>query len=46
VALEGRNLADKMYYRSAMLLSNATSPAVTAYPGDPRMVNIRIGYSF
>jgi len=46
VALEGRNLADKMYYRAAMLLSNATSPTTIAYPGDPRMVNVRVGFNF
>jgi iron complex outermembrane receptor protein len=46
VALEGRNLADKMYYKNAMVLSNAISPTVTAYPSDPRMVNVRVGFKF
>ncbi len=46
VALEGRNLADKMYYRAALLLSNATSPSTTVYPSEPRMVNLRVGFKF
>ena len=46
VALEGRNLANKMYYRSTLLLSSATAPAVTVYPSEPRMVNVRVGFNF
>jgi iron complex outermembrane receptor protein len=46
VVLEGRNLANKMYYRNALQLSNATSPATTVYPAEPRMVNLRVGVNF
>lgn len=46
VALEARNIANKKYYRNALLLSNATSPATTIYPSDPRMVNVRVGFKF
>jgi outer membrane receptor for ferric coprogen and ferric-rhodotorulic acid len=34
VAVEGRNLADKMYYRSTLLLSSAVQ------------VNVRVGFNF
>jgi iron complex outermembrane receptor protein len=46
VALEGKNLADNHYVLDGLQLGSAVKPTVTGYPGDPRMVDIRVGVKF
>lgn len=46
VTLEGKNLTKKQYYQSTLQYSNATSPAVIAFPGDPRSIAVRFGFEF
>ena len=45
-SIEGRNLANKRYLVAGLLSANATRPAVTGYPGEPRQVLFRVGFSF
>jgi iron complex outermembrane receptor protein len=46
IALEGKNLLDNHYSLDGLQLSSAVRPTVTAYPGDPRMFDIRVGVKF
>jgi iron complex outermembrane receptor protein len=46
VAFDVRNVADKHYSRAGLQQSNPTSPAVSAYPNDPRNYLLRLQYSF
>jgi iron complex outermembrane receptor protein len=46
VALEGKNLFNIHYSLDGLQLSSAVRPTVTAYPGDPRMADIRFGVKF
>lgn len=46
VTLDVRNLADKLYSRAGLQQSNATSPAVSAFPNAPRTYTLRLQYSF
>jgi iron complex outermembrane receptor protein len=46
VALEGKNLLDNRYSLDGLQLASPTRPTVTAYPGPPRMVDIRLGVKF
>ncbi|MEP7311564.1 MAG: TonB-dependent receptor [Pseudomonadota bacterium] len=46
ITLDVRNLTDKRYSRAGLQLSNATTPAVSAYPNDPRNYMLRLQYSF
>jgi iron complex outermembrane receptor protein len=46
VALEGRNLFNKHYVLAGLQLANPVRPTVTGYPGDPRVVDIRLSANF
>lgn len=46
VTVDGRNLLNEKYYANALILSNATSPSTTVYPGDPRILKVRLGFNF
>ncbi|WP_338425929.1 TonB-dependent receptor [Sphingopyxis kveilinensis] len=46
LSVEGRNLANKRYLVAGLLSANPVQPAVTGYPGEPRQVMFRVGYSF
>ena len=46
VALEGKNLTDNHYVLDGLQLASPVVPTVTGYPGDPRMLDIRIGAKF
>lgn len=46
VAVEGRNLADKIYRQAGLQTSNPIQPAVVAYPGPRRTVIARVGINF
>ncbi len=46
LALEGKNLADNHYSLDGLQLASAVKPTVTGYPGDPRMIDIRLGVKF
>lgn len=46
VSLEARNLTNKRYVDAGFTQSNAISPGVVGYLGNPRETWIRVGYSF
>ncbi len=46
ISLEARNLFNKHYILQGLQLSNAVRSSVSGYPGDPRMVVVRIGANF
>ena len=46
VILEGKNLTNKHYVLAGLQLSNPVRPTVTGYPGDPRVVDIRVKTNF
>lgn len=46
VSLEGKNLADKRFALESLQIASPVSPSVTAYPNDPRMIDVRIKANF
>ena len=46
IALEGKNLADKHYRTTGYDLRDSGFPIVSAYYGDPRLVTLRLSYTF
>ncbi len=46
IALEGKNLANNHYVLDGLQLSSPTVPTVTGYPGDPRMIDVRVAARF
>ncbi len=46
VSLEGRNITDEEFAITTIQIANLTSPALTAYPNEPRTVMARVKASF
>jgi len=46
VALEGRNIFNKHYVLAGLQLASPVRPTVTGYPGDPRIIDIRLSADF
>jgi outer membrane receptor protein involved in Fe transport len=46
VAFEGTNIFDHRYIQEALQIGNAFSPSVTAYPGKPRLFDLRVTARF
>ena len=46
VLFDCRNVADKHYVLAGLQLANATQPAVTGYPNEPRAYILRFGVTF
>lgn len=46
IALEGKNLTNKHYVLAGLQLANPVRPTVTGFPGDPRIVDIRLKANF
>jgi iron complex outermembrane recepter protein len=42
VSLEGRNVFNKHYVLAGLQLANAVRPSVTGYPGEPRVLLVRL----
>ena len=46
VALEGKNLVDHRFILAGLQLSSPVKPTVTAYPNEPRIIDIRVRARF
>ncbi len=46
ISLEGKNLTDEHYYRSALSFANAAGGALVAFPSDPLTWGVRLRASF
>ena len=46
VSLEGKNIGDERFALESLQIASTTSPSVTAYPNDPRVILVRVRAGF
>jgi iron complex outermembrane receptor protein len=46
VALEAKNIMNKIYALESLQIASAIQPSITVYPNEPRMVDVRVRFNF